>query len=420
MILDNQFLAAGDYYEIIGLNPEANQVEIEAAFKDSSVGLDLRHPDPQERIQAAEKMLTLSEAYEALSDPVTRSRYDLQVLGRKNLPVQEKVEILFKEGLRAFRSRQTDLALRYLKEVSNLYPHRALYRVHLAIAYADKEWLNFTRSELETALRLDPDYMFAKETIAKLLFKLPDRRLHWYHNKLNQQVIALASVLVLLGVLMASGLPQKYIKGAYQKIAGGTVETDASLQAQLPEDMRQELSQKQGIAISQKKITFFKADYRPSGKVYDYTKLEAQTKTFYSDQQMVVVTYSDGSILTYRPAELKGWKKVAELPVMITQTNELIPSPDQLTLLLPNKEPVDLLDPATAWMFPEYGLVPSLASQAPVSTPVQKAVQSRPSEETQEPKSTQPDTTQPDTAQPQPVKASTPAAKTHNPYGGNP
>lgn len=373
MIIEETFLAADDYYEVMGLTPEANQVEIEAAFRERSAGLNLRHPDPQERIQSAEKMLSLTAAYETLSDPIMRSRYDLQVLGRKNLPVQEKVDILFKEGIRAYRQRETDLALRYLKEVANLYPHRALYRVHLAIAYADKDWMAFTESELETALRLDPDFTFAKEIIAKVLFKLPDRRRHWYHSKLNQQVLALAGFFVLLGILIASGLPQRMAKQTYQKMASSVKaerKLDDNLENQLPADMREELEGKQKKQ-SKKTIPYFESNYKPEGKVFDYSQQEAQSKVFYPDQQMVVITYKDGSILTYRPAELKGWKKDAATgtPIMITSSNELIPSPNILNLTLPDNTPVDLQNPEYGWMFPEYEGSATSSDSAPAEEP---------------------------------------------------
>jgi len=364
MILEQTFLAEHDYYEVMGLGPEATVVQIEAAFKEQAAGLNLRHPDLQERVQAAEKMLTLTQAYETLSDPMLRSRYDRHVLGRNQLPISIHVENLFKEGLRAWRKGETDLALRYLKEVANLYPHRALYRVHLAIAYADKDWYTFTESELETALRLDPDFGFAKETVAKLLFKLPDKRRHWHQNALNRQVATLAAGLVGLGVLIASGLPQSLVSNTIDKISAATKAQPQgkTLEEQLPADLRKEFKQQDQTATSFE-IPFFDSAYVPEGKIYDYTKLEAKTKVYYPDQQMVVLTYKDGSILTYKPASLKGWKKTADLPIMITANNELIPSPSSLPLLMPDQKPADLqASDFPVWMFPEYGVTPSSAS----------------------------------------------------------
>lgn len=359
MILHEAFLTQ-DYYETMGLTPAATQIEVEEAFKQQSVNLNLRHPLAAERIKAAEQMLELTQAFEALSNPILRSHYDLQVIGRHNLPVNEKVDILFKEGIRAWRKQETDLALRYLKEVSHLYPHRALYRVHLAIAYAEKQWMSFTESELETALRLDPDFKFAKETVAKLLFKLPDKQSKWYNDKLLKQIGPLAAAFVLTGVLLAAGVPQgimgniqKYIDSNLHPPKKDAIEKKAD--DQLPEDMRKELDekQKQQGSVAARQIPFFENGYKPEGRVFDYTKLEAKEKVFYPDQNMIVITYKDGSILTYKPAELKGWLKQDGQPVMVTANNELIPSPT-LPLKLPGNVEAKM-DQVPAWMFPEYG-----------------------------------------------------------------
>lgn len=377
MLLEQAYLAH-DYYELMGLTAEATQLEVEEAFKQLSGNLNLRHPDEQERIQAAESMLGLTQAFETLSNPILRSHYDLQVLGRHNLPVKEKVDILFKEGLRAWRKQETDLALRYLKEVSHLYPHRALYRVHLAIAYAEKDWYTFTESELETALRLDPDYKFAKETIAKLLFKLPDKQRHWYQDRLVRQMAPLAAGFVLVGILLAAGVPQ----GLFGSMLSGILDSAKAKPKQqdvikdLPQDMQEELAKKeqqQKPASQNQTIPFFEENYRPEGKVFDYSKQLAKDKVYYADQQTVAVTYEDGSILTYRPADLKGWKKQGGVPIMITANNEMIPSP-ALPLKLPGGAMANLSEPNfPAWMFPEYSQASTTPATAPSQAPPQSA-----------------------------------------------
>ncbi len=372
MLLEQAYLSH-DYYEVMGLTPDATQVEVEEAFKNHATGLDLRHPEPSERIQAAERMLLLTQAFETLSNPIQRSHYDIQMLGRQNLPVKEKVEILFKEGIRAWRKNETDLALRYLKEVSHLYPHRPLYRVHLAIAYAEKDWFTFTENELETALRLDPDFKFAKETVAKLLFKLPDKRRHWYHDKLMRQAASMAAGFVLLGVLLASGVLQNLTGELWAKVADSAkakpkAGTQQSAEQELPEDMRKELAEKKAVVpVMRSKLPFFDKNYRPEGRVFDYSHLEAKEKVFYPEQSMVVVTYSDGSVLTYKPTELTGWKKhpSSDVPIMITANNEMIPSPT-LPLKMPGNLEAKLEDPNfPAWMFPEYGIDNAIGATDP-------------------------------------------------------
>jgi tetratricopeptide (TPR) repeat protein len=377
MRFEQSFFAEQDYYKLMDLEPDASSVQIIEAFEVQSADLNLNHPDQEERVRSAEKMLGLTQAYEVLNDPVQRSHYDLRQLGRKNLPVSTQVDGLFKEAVKAFRQHQTEMAVRYFKEISMLYPHRPLYRVHLAIAYADKNWFNFAESELETALRLDPNYLFAKETVAHLLFKLPDKKRGTVNNQFNRQVALLAVGVVGLGVLLASGLPQQIFAGTFGKIneathemldpmkeaarkAGKNYKAEKDLNSQLPADMVRELEQKQLTkVVTGNPVTDLGSDYKPEGQVYDYRKQKAKNKTFYPDQGVVVVTYEDGSILTYKPSELKGWKQDAETKqaVVITRDNEIIPAPADIPLKMPDGSAANLQAPNfPTHLFPEYGL----------------------------------------------------------------
>lgn len=375
MRFEQSYYAQHDYYELMGLTPEASSVQVVEAFEEQSADLNLNHPDQQERVRSAEKMLGLTQAYEVLNDPIQRSHYDLNQLGRKNLPVSSQVDGLFKEAVKAFRQQQNEMALRYFKEISMLYPHRPLYRVHLAIAYAEKNWMSFAESELETALRLDPQYMFAKETVAHLLFKLPDKKHPGGSNPLNRQVGLLAAGFVGLSVLLASGLPQQLLGGVFGKInhatqemfdpmkeaarkAGKKIHDEKDINSQLPQDMVQDLQQKQQAKSAQNvQIPDLGSDFKPEGQTYDYRKQKAKSKVYYPDQGVVVVTYEDGSILTYKPSELKGWKQDTETnqAVMVTRDNELIPAPASVPLKMPDGSAVNLGSADfPAHLFPEY------------------------------------------------------------------
>lgn len=414
MRLEQAYFSEQNHYDTLKISPDATCLEVEAAYMSLAKELDLQHPVQSQRALAAEKMLQLTQAYEILNNPIQRSQYDIHTYGREELPVSPQVGELFREAMTAFRKRKSDLALRYFKELTKLYPHRSLYRVHLAISYADKKWLTFSEVELETALRLDPKDEFAKETVAKLLFKLPDRtnRTTFRMVGLNQQVVMLTLAVCFVGIALASGIPQAALsRFARTLVPYEKKELNADA---LPQDMVKELRQKQSnvkSSLSSVVIPKFGADYVPEKPVYDYTKLTATQKTFYADQNMVVVTYQDGSILTYKPQELKGWKVQGDLPVMITRDHEMIPSPT-LPLMLADGTPADLSAASfPSNLFPEYGTGDAPATNA---TPPSESVETQP-------RVTPPPVSAPQTVESAPARpqtASTPEA--YSPYNTNP
>lgn len=64
---------AGDYYEILGVSRNASKDEIKSAYRKMARKY---HPDVNQDPGAEERFKEISRAYEVLSDPETKARYD--------------------------------------------------------------------------------------------------------------------------------------------------------------------------------------------------------------------------------------------------------------------------------------------------------------------------------------------------------
>ena len=62
-----------DYYERLGVSPEATQKDIKDAYRRKAFEF---HPDRNKQAGAAEMMQAVNEAYAVLADPVKRKQYD--------------------------------------------------------------------------------------------------------------------------------------------------------------------------------------------------------------------------------------------------------------------------------------------------------------------------------------------------------
>ena len=82
-----------DYYDVLGVGPEASQDEIKRAFRKLAFKY---HPDRNKMPNAEEKFKEASEAYAILSDPEKRRQYDAQ--GFEGIKKQYKQEDIFNRG----------------------------------------------------------------------------------------------------------------------------------------------------------------------------------------------------------------------------------------------------------------------------------------------------------------------------------
>ncbi len=194
---------AVDYYEVIGLSPEADANEIKLAY----YALARRyHPDrfhiqsgtPQHaRISSAFARVT--QAYETLTDPGARSAYDAGLdrsrqfsgsrkskaggavgptegfefaVGSPDDEFQEAGQC-FREGLQALQAGQLQLAVKQLAAAARLSPRDARYRAHYGRALAAGEQTRrLAESELQAAVKLEPADPMYRTMLAELYFDL--------------------------------------------------------------------------------------------------------------------------------------------------------------------------------------------------------------------------------------------------------
>lgn len=67
-------MAIGDYYEVLGVERHASDADIKKAYRKLA---QRWHPDVNQEPEAAVKFKEINEAYQVLSDPERRQRYDL-------------------------------------------------------------------------------------------------------------------------------------------------------------------------------------------------------------------------------------------------------------------------------------------------------------------------------------------------------
>ncbi len=76
-------------YDLLGVAPSANNAELRNAFRQLSKRL---HPDTTSlpSVEATRKFQQVCEAYDLLSDPILRAKYDLLLDRENNLTSQKK------------------------------------------------------------------------------------------------------------------------------------------------------------------------------------------------------------------------------------------------------------------------------------------------------------------------------------------
>jgi curved DNA-binding protein CbpA len=357
-----KFVVEKGYYEILEVTPACTTIELDRAFSRLfQEHVNINSEDESVRKKSAEILFNIAKAYEVLSDPFQRLNYDQRRFNGK-LPFNNEVETIFKEGIKNYRQNKLDNAIHFLKEAVYLHPHKVVYRVNLAIAYFEKGLIQEATKQLRMSLKLEPDNRFAKEIVARLLFGVSDKKtLSFLSNKINRQIIIILSTLFLVGIISFFALPKiiKYIENSKNfKMKEEISYKIQEIKSQLPSDFKQAVEKNKAQVKKVNKILNINKlpdEFKLEGKVYDYTNLKPIKKNYYSSQNMVVITYDDGTVTSYKVEDVIGWKYDLnnKLPVIITKSNEIIPVPGDLEVTLENGNKVLPGDKDfPSWAFP--------------------------------------------------------------------
>ena len=135
-------MAEVNHYKVLGLDRTATADEIKATYR----GLAKKwHPDrfPEgpEREEAEEKFQAFTEAYNILSDPNLRKRYDEGELDDKqvnleDLDTHQQAKLFFANGVNLFREDRFAEAADYFSQAVKIQPEVAKYHAHVGEAYS--------------------------------------------------------------------------------------------------------------------------------------------------------------------------------------------------------------------------------------------------------------------------------------------
>ena len=174
-------LAAGNYYDWLEVRRRASAADLKKAY---SYLIKKYHPDRhrakvlEDLSPALQEIITkVREAYESLSEPLTRRRYDNSLRteaprGEVNSrpaalerpaeppapdPAEKRAEHYYQEARRHFENQDYHATVRLLEEAVELVPSNGAYHRLLGQALAkNPKWRRNAEEHFKIALRLDP------------------------------------------------------------------------------------------------------------------------------------------------------------------------------------------------------------------------------------------------------------------------
>lgn len=154
---------AQNHYQVLGLEKTASLDEIKATYRKLAKQWHPdRFPDGDEKAEAALKFQAFTEAYNILSDPTMRRRYDDGALDEKKVSLEDldqgqQAKLFFANGVNLFRDGRFAEAADYFGQAVKVQPEVAKYHAHVGEAYSkipakSKEAV----AAYEKALELEP------------------------------------------------------------------------------------------------------------------------------------------------------------------------------------------------------------------------------------------------------------------------
>ena len=184
--------AAANLYEALGIEQNASSAEVKSAYfaQAKKYHPDLFHKNDefQSRIQNA--FTEIAQAYETLKDDASRELYNFKMRkeladrkereaaglsedeANKNMMLEKAAEN-FRKGLELYEYGEIEASVGYFARAVHFDPETARFHAYYGMALSsDKKQLHKAESELQTAIRIEPQNITYRRMLAELFVKI--------------------------------------------------------------------------------------------------------------------------------------------------------------------------------------------------------------------------------------------------------